>query len=150
MSERKSSGDIMISEVVTTKTGKKMIIFKDKDGNIIGAEPVKTIADEMKEDCVDMKAMQRDTLYGGNISEILKERGKRYGSYGVIANVTKELWKVLDCSDVVPMSAEQDLAVRMILHKIARILVGDREYADNWDDIAGYSMLGKGVEVKHD
>jgi hypothetical protein len=29
----------------------------------------------------------------------------------------------------------------MIQHKIGRILNGDPDYVDNWDDIAGYSQL---------
>ena len=33
-------------------------------------------------------------------------------------------------------------ALEMIAHKIARILSGDADYADNWVDIAGYAQLG--------
>jgi hypothetical protein len=29
----------------------------------------------------------------------------------------------------------------MIMHKVARILNGDPNYADNWIDIAGYATL---------
>lgn len=31
----------------------------------------------------------------------------------------------------------------MILAKIARIVSGDPNHADHWDDIAGYALLGK-------
>lgn len=31
--------------------------------------------------------------------------------------------------------------LEMIAHKIARILNGDPNYADNWHDIAGYATL---------
>lgn len=32
-------------------------------------------------------------------------------------------------------------ALDMIAHKIGRILNGDHDYADSWDDIAGYARL---------
>jgi len=32
-------------------------------------------------------------------------------------------------------------ALEMIQHKIARILNGDPNYADSWQDIAGYAQL---------
>ena len=38
------------------------------------------------------------------------------------------------------MSEEQE-ALDMIFHKIARILNGDPNYADSWHDIAGYATL---------
>ena len=38
----------------------------------------------------------------------------------------------------------------MILLKIARIICGDPTYADHWDDIAGYAMLGKGIKFVED
>lgn len=35
----------------------------------------------------------------------------------------------------------RELEFEMIAHKIARILNGDPNYADNWHDIAGYATL---------
>lgn len=35
-------------------------------------------------------------------------------------------------------------ALDMITVKISRILSGDPNHADHWDDIAGYAFLGKG------
>lgn len=35
------------------------------------------------------------------------------------------------------------MALKEIHHKIARILCGDPDHADHWDDIGGYAELGK-------
>ena len=39
------------------------------------------------------------------------------------------------------LKADQQEALEMILHKIARIVNGDPDYADSWVDIAGYAKL---------
>ena len=39
------------------------------------------------------------------------------------------------------MDADQNEALQMICHKIARIVNGDPDYADSWVDIAGYAKL---------
>jgi len=39
------------------------------------------------------------------------------------------------------LNNDQREALEMIAHKIARILNGDPNYADNWIDIAGYATL---------
>jgi hypothetical protein len=39
------------------------------------------------------------------------------------------------------LDSDQLEALDMIAHKIARILNGDPNYADNWIDIAGYATL---------
>jgi hypothetical protein len=43
-----------------------------------------------------------------------------------------------------PLPPEQIEALEMILAKIARIISGDPNHPDHWDDIAGYALLGKG------
>lgn len=42
------------------------------------------------------------------------------------------------------LSPGQREALDMIAVKISRILSGDPDHADHWDDIAGYAYLGKG------
>jgi len=39
------------------------------------------------------------------------------------------------------LDADQQEALEMIAHKIARILNGDPNYVDSWVDIAGYAKL---------
>jgi len=80
-----------------------------------------------------------------DVNTILDERGKRYGLFkdharisqamqqAMLDNTTDEKWFAL--------AADQKEALSMILHKIARILNGDPNYADSWVDIAGYAKL---------
>lgn len=80
------------------------------------------------------------------VSDVLKERGARYGAFRTHAQhsqVLKEhvLGRIFwdpsrkDINDVISEGME------MILHKIARVMNGDPYYADNWIDIAGYAQL---------
>ena len=78
------------------------------------------------------------------ISEILDERGKRYGKFAGHAEISQQLKRILftyqsvrQCS----LDHDQIEALDMICHKIARILNGDPNYADSWVDIAGYAQL---------
>jgi hypothetical protein len=74
------------------------------------------------------------------ITEILDERGKRYGKFKDHAEISQRLkYVVRDRRDV--LSDDQREALEMICHKIARILNGDPNYADSWVDIAGYAQL---------
>jgi len=43
----------------------------------------------------------------------------------------------------ISLSDEQAEALEMIAVKIARILSGDPEYPDHWDDVIGYAKLGR-------
>jgi len=95
------------------------------------------------------------------VEETLKERGDRYGDFSDHAriaqglqdlmrsykkvsatfsgegighvNVEEKPWDKLD-----PVKRQ---ALTVMADKIARILSGDPEYADNWHDIQGYAKL---------
>jgi hypothetical protein len=78
------------------------------------------------------------------ITEILQERGKRYGKFKDHALIAQRLkYVVHDAISVRCAEFEDDQteALDMICHKIARILNGDPNYADSWIDIAGYAQL---------
>lgn len=82
------------------------------------------------------------------IQAILDERGKRYGSFKYNARISSKLYTIIYAEyQAQPVSSELQPhhleALKMICHKIARIVTGDPNYADNWDDIAGYAQLGK-------
>ena len=77
-----------------------------------------------------------------SVSETLAERGKRYGDFSDHAKIAQAIqddmrigqgWARLD--DV------KRQALTVIADKIARILSGDPNYADNWHDIQGYAKL---------
>lgn len=78
------------------------------------------------------------------ITDILNERGNRYGPFIGHAEVTQGLKRVitdaLDARGKVLMEDQQE-ALEMICHKIGRIVNGDPNYDDSWIDIAGYAKL---------
>jgi hypothetical protein len=78
------------------------------------------------------------------ITEILEERGKRYGKFVDVAKATTEIQLALYTNmgkKVDSLNPDQMIALDMICHKIARIAIGDADYVDNWIDIAGYAQL---------
>lgn len=78
------------------------------------------------------------------VEHILEERGSRYGSFmgnGVIAQRLKAVLREECGSRHIELEADQAEALDMIAHKVARIINGDPNYIDSWDDIAGYATL---------
>lgn len=83
-------------------------------------------------------------------NDILKQRGKIYGSFTSHAYITQRLENL--CEEhfnivhtthnfkhfLTPVQLE---GFHMILHKIGRIVNGDPMYEDSWRDIAGYATL---------
>lgn len=77
-----------------------------------------------------------------SIAEVLAERGKLYGSFTGNATISQNLKAVMWVQDnYLDLALDQQEALEMIAHKIARILNGDPNYVDNWIDIAGYAKL---------
>lgn len=76
------------------------------------------------------------------VQTTLNERGSQYGDLKVLMELSQELQDVMKSrkgwSLLVPHQRE---ALQMIASKIARILNGDPNYADNWHDIQGYARL---------
>ena len=72
---------------------------------------------------------------------LLIERGKTHGDFADHAAYTQAIKRVLyegyndRHTDPMRESAE------MIAHKLGRILAGDPDFRDHWDDIAGYAKL---------
>ena len=78
------------------------------------------------------------------VEDVLKERGERYGSFEGQAEVSQDLKFIVNQSlrgRDKTLAFDQYEALEMICHKIARIINGDSDYADNWVDIAGYATL---------
>ncbi len=78
------------------------------------------------------------------ITEILEERGKRYGPFIGHAAIAQELKRTVERyinARSCDLENDQKEAIDMICHKIARIINGDPDYSDNWIDIAGYAQL---------
>ncbi|AFU18660.1 hypothetical protein ASU2_02590 [Actinobacillus suis H91-0380] len=73
--------------------------------------------------------------------EILNERQAQHGSYESFCEIYGGLRKVSD-KHAEKLTWQQQTAVEMMLFKIARILNNGANHQDNWQDIAGYAMLG--------
>ena len=77
-------------------------------------------------------------------TDILIERGKRYGTFVGHAKVTQNL-KIVISNELLERDKELDADMQesldMICHKIGRIINGDEHYEDSWADIAGYAQL---------
>lgn len=78
------------------------------------------------------------------ITEVLTERGKRYGVFAGHALIVQSLKSVV-ASELGArhkfLAHDQQEALDMICHKMGRIINGDPDYADSWIDIAGYATL---------
>lgn len=79
------------------------------------------------------------------VDEILTERGARYGVFKDHARITQSMKHDMRVKCGIDkwnsLADDQKEALEMIAHKIGRILNGDPDYADSWQDIAGYAQL---------
>ena len=79
-----------------------------------------------------------------DIDETLQERGSRYGVFAKQAEVSQDLKFTIALhlkQRGKLLRPDQQEALELICHKIARIVNGDENYDDNWVDIAGYATL---------
>lgn len=77
-----------------------------------------------------------------NVTEVLKERGAKYGQFYMHAKIAQGLKDIVwDQPGWVELEADQKQALEVIFDKVARILNGDPNYPDNWVDIEGYARL---------
>lgn len=92
--------------------------------------------------------MQEETVMSNpsieSITQMLAERGARYGAFDGHAEITQNIKASMRGSNISRWHAladDQKEALEMIAHKIGRIINGDPDYIDSWADIAGYSQL---------
>ena len=77
-----------------------------------------------------------------DVNKTLDERGERYGKFRSHAELSQKLKQAMkEKATWWDLSPSQQESLEMIANKIARILNGDPNYADNWHDIAGYATL---------
>lgn len=79
-----------------------------------------------------------------HVDEIIDQRASVYGEFARVAKFSCDFKSLLerfqseaDCR----LTYDQKESMHMIMHKIARIISGNPNYIDNWDDIAGYATL---------
>lgn len=75
-----------------------------------------------------------------DLKETLKERGEQYGEFKTHAQIAQQLKQVCKENGEFLKDMHRE-ALDMIMHKVARILNGNPDYADSWHDIAGYAQL---------
>jgi hypothetical protein len=83
-------------------------------------------------------------MVNDQITETLEERGSRYGKFTGQAEISQHLKGVMRHYEAVrgcDLDPDQREALEMMMHKIARVINGDPDYADSWIDIAGYAKL---------
>ena len=73
---------------------------------------------------------------------IIEARAKTHGDYRLQAKLAQDL-KTRIRQEGGSLSPQQLEALEMICVKIARIVCGNPNEPDHYDDIAGYAMLGK-------
>jgi hypothetical protein len=79
-----------------------------------------------------------------SVDAVLAECGARYGKFINHAVITQKLKHTIHehaKNNPHGLGPDHVEALDMICHKIARIVNGDPDYADNWIDIAGYAKL---------
>lgn len=73
---------------------------------------------------------------------LLEERGKQHGDFTNHAQITQDLktvmWQAPGWENLTSVQRE---SLEMIVHKIGRILAGNPNHRDHYDDIAGYARL---------
>lgn len=75
---------------------------------------------------------------------LLQEREKTHGSFERNADYSQRLKSVFDLAQKTQslrFSNVQREALDMIALKLSRILSGQADFKDHWDDIAGYAQL---------
>lgn len=76
------------------------------------------------------------------IEKILAEREKTHGDFGTHAAITDAIkFDMQQSSNWSTLGSMKREALDMIAHKIGRILAGNPNVKDHWDDIAGYAKL---------
>lgn len=77
-----------------------------------------------------------------DITKVLEERKLSYGAFKDHAKISQDLKSIMtNTVQWTSLDPDQKEALEMVMHKVARILNGNPNYADSWVDIAGYSQL---------
>lgn len=77
-------------------------------------------------------------------------RAPTHGDYADTALISQQLKTVVTSAignrirkKLPPLAATQRESIDLICTKLARILAGDNNFADHWDDIEGYARIAE-------
>lgn len=77
-----------------------------------------------------------------DISNLLGERQNTHGTYSEVSSICQSIKRTMrQSSGWDHLGNEHAEALEMIAMKIARILSGNANFADHWEDIEGYARL---------
>lgn len=77
-----------------------------------------------------------------NVEDIIRARGQTHGDFDVHATITQRLKEVMhDTPGWYNLTYAMRESLEMECHKNGRILAGDPDFRDHWDDKAGYARL---------
>ena len=77
-----------------------------------------------------------------SVETILNERTSTHGAFILNSLISQQLKIVMEAVDSwEELDTDQAEALHMIAHKISRILAGNPNHKDHWEDIAGYATL---------
>jgi len=76
------------------------------------------------------------------VDQILEDREVTHGDFEMKAMWIQEIMEnLIGLYSYQEMEADKKEAIHMILVKLSRIIYGNHDHADHWDDIAGYALL---------
>ncbi|CAB4127839.1 hypothetical protein UFOVP96_20 [uncultured Caudovirales phage] len=75
------------------------------------------------------------------LNDILNKREETHGDFMAKALFIQKVQEIISKNSWNELEADQKESVHMILVKLSRILYGDANHADHWDDISGYAQL---------
>ena len=76
------------------------------------------------------------------LTDILTERGNNYGAFFAQAGTSRELKTAMHIRNGWDrLGPDMQEALEMIAMKMSRIVHGNPNHLDSWDDIAGYARL---------
>jgi hypothetical protein len=79
-----------------------------------------------------------------SVDALVDERAGAYGKFKDLAEVSQRFKDSLQYFLITRnkyLAPDQQEALDMIFHKVARIINGDADYVDSWKDVAGYATL---------
>lgn len=79
-----------------------------------------------------------------HLTAVLAERGKEYGEFHNHAAIAQHFKRIAMLHLAVKgktLADDQQEAMEMVFHKLARIINGNADNVDSWLDIAGYTTL---------
>lgn len=146
-----------------TKAEQKILASLQERNNAMSLHDVNTLCKAGGEINEHKNDMEQSMLHEGAIAQpvsslqaTLNERSAKYGDFLDHANIAQDIQAVMRESVTKGPSGPnatvyypgwealrpyQKQALTVIADKIARILSGDPDYADNWHDIQGYAKL---------